>query len=159
MWKLTVQCHLHQNLNSNGHIRIEHEGRVVSIGEEFIGVEMENKSACAQCHAKSVCAASEESIRVIEVPLTIGTMTRHYEIGEKVLVIMSSSLGAKAVVLAYAVPLVVLLLTMLCADAFGLTELYVGLCGIASLVLYYTVLWFFRSRLKRVFMFSIEKMN
>jgi len=141
------------------HVRIEHPGKVVEIFEDFVRVEIVNKSACAQCHAKSVCSASDEAIKFIDVPLTIGTLTRKYEVGEEVMVIMSSSLGLKAAVLAYAVPLLVLLAAMIIASQVGLSELYVGLTGIAAVVFYYIVLLFFRSRLSRVFAFSIEKLH
>lgn len=146
-------------MNNSSHIRIEHEGRVVAVGDDFIRVEIVNKSACAACHAKGVCAASEEKIKTIDVPLTIGTMTHHYEPGENVILILSSSLGAKAVFLAYALPLVVLLAAMLTASSFNLQELYVGLCGLGAVALYYLVLSFFRHRLSRVFLFSIEKIH
>ena len=144
---------------SSNHIRIEHEGRIIGVYEDYIRVEIVSKSACASCRAKAMCTASEEKSKVVEVPL--GTLDRYmgYEVGETVNVVMGSSLGGKAVLIAYAVPLVVLLLTMLAASACGLQELYVGLCGIASLVVYYIVLYFFRNSLSRVFTFSVEKIH
>lgn len=144
---------------SDEHIRIEHPGKVVEILEDYIRVEISDKSACASCHAKGVCSASDEAIKFIDVPLTIGTLSRHYEVGEEVIVVMSSSLGLKAAVLAYAVPLFVLLSAMFIASRFGVGELYVGLSGIAGVILYYLVLLFFRRKLARVFTFSIEKLH
>jgi len=47
---------------------IEHPGVVTSITNEFITVEILNKSACAACHAKGVCIASDESIKTIDIP-------------------------------------------------------------------------------------------
>lgn len=47
---------------------IEHPGVVTSVTGEFITVEILNKSACAACHAKGVCIASDESIRTIDIP-------------------------------------------------------------------------------------------
>lgn len=141
------------------HIRIEHPGKVTGIYDNYIRVEIVDKSACSGCHAKSVCHASDEETRFIDVPLTIGTLSRHYEPGEEVVVILSSSLGLKAAVLAYAVPLLVLLAAMIIANRLGAPELYVGLSGIAGVLLYYIVLLFFRGRLARVFTFSIEKLH
>jgi len=132
---------------------------VVGIFEDYIRVEIVNKSACAQCHAKSVCSASDESVKFVDVPLTIGTLTRRYDLGEEVMVVMSSSMGIKAAVLAYAVPLLVLLASMIIASRAGASELYVGLSGIAGVLLYYFVLLFFRGKLERVFTFSIEKLH
>lgn len=138
-------------------IRIAHEGKIIGIFDNYIRVEIVNKSACAACHAKSVCAASDESIKYVDVPITIGTMNRTYEEGEKVVVMLKSSLAPRAVLLAYGVPLVILLVAMVIASSFHLSELFVGLTGIAAVALYYVVLAFFRNRLSRVFTFSIEK--
>lgn len=144
---------------SKDHIRIEHIGKVVGIFEDYIRVEIVDKSACASCHAKGVCSASEESVKYVEVPLTIGTVSRHYEEGEEVVVVMSSSLGLKAAFLAYGVPLFALLSAMTVASLCGASELYVGLFGISVVIFYYIVLFFFRRKLKRVFTFSIEKLH
>ena len=144
-------------MGRNSDIRIAHEGKVVGIFENCIRVEIVNKSACAACHAKGVCAASDESIKYVDVPITIGTMNRSYEEGEEVVVLLKSSLAPRAVMLAYGVPLALLLIAMFVASSCGLTELWVGLTGIAVIALYYTGLAFFRNRLSRVFTFSIEK--
>ena len=145
-------------MGRNSDIRIAHEGKVVGIFENYIRVEIVNKSACAACHAKGVCAASDESIKYVDVPITIGTMNRSYEEGEEVVVLLKSSLAPRAVMLAYGVPLVLLLVAMLVASScFHLSELWVGLTGIAAIALYYVGLFFFRNRLSRVFTFSIEK--
>lgn len=77
--------------------RIEHEGKVVSISENYIGVEIVSKSACAACHAKGVCAASDEAVKVIEVPYDIATLSADYKIGDCVNVVLSSSLGVRAI--------------------------------------------------------------
>ena len=146
-------------MNSGSHTRIVHEGRVEGIGEDFIRVSIVNKSACAECRAKGVCAASEESVKTIDIPLTISTMTRHFELGETVNVVLSSSLGATAVVLAYVVPMIVLIAAILTASSLHLEELYVGLSALGAVALYYAVLFLFRKHLSRVFLFSIEKVN
>lgn len=142
---------------ANKDIRIAHEGKVIGIFDNYIRVEIVNKSACAACHAKSVCAASDESIKYVDVPITIGTMNRSYEEGEKVVVLLKSSLAPRAVLLAYGVPLVIQLVAMLIASACHLSELFVGLTGIAAVAFYYVGLAFFKDRLSRVFTFSIEK--
>ena len=45
---------------SSNHIRIEHEGRIIGVYEDYIRVEIVSKSACASCRAKAMCTASEE---------------------------------------------------------------------------------------------------
>lgn len=136
--------------------RVEHEGKIIEISENFISVEIVNKSACAACHAKGVCAASDEKIKVIEVPLTIGTLTEDYKVGDTVNVVMRGSLGLKAIVLAYVVPLLVLVASILILSLCHLHEATVGLCSVGAVALYYLVLFFFRHKLSKIFTFYIE---
>ena len=140
-------------------VRITHEGVITDISDTTAEVEILSKSACAACHAKAVCSASDEQVKIIEVPLTITSLSSHFQKGDRVLVILSSSLGPKAVFYAYGIPLVLLLVAMLTASACGLTELYVGLCGIGVVIFYYLVLAFFKDKLSKVFTFSIEKIQ
>ena len=137
---------------------VTHEGVITAIDESFITVEILNKSACVACHAKGACPASEESIRTVDVPLTIGNMSAHYNVGDKVLVILSSALSFKAVIYAYGVPLVLLLLAIVTSSSFKLPELYVGLIGIGVVIFYYIALAFFKNKLAREFRFSIQKL-
>lgn len=139
-------------------VRVTHEGVITSIGETSYQVEIISQSACAECHAKGVCSVSDRKTKVVDVPLTIGNMSAHYEVGDKVLVTLSSSMGFKAVIYAYGVPLVLLLVAMLVSSLCGLSELYVGLTGIGVVIFYYLVLAFFRNKLSRVFTFSIQKL-
>lgn len=140
-------------------VRVTHEGVITSVGEYSYQVEITSKSACAECHAKGVCSASEQEKKTVEVPLTIGNMSAGYEVGERVLVTLSSSMGFKAVIYAYGVPLVLLLVAMLVSSLCGLSELYVGLVGIGVVIIYYLALSFFKDRLSKVFTFSIEKIQ
>ncbi|MBP5210424.1 MAG: SoxR reducing system RseC family protein [Bacteroidales bacterium] len=137
--------------------KIEHEGTVIEIGKDTVSVEIVNKSACASCHARGVCNASEESVRVIEIPYTISSLVEDYQVGEKVNVILGSYLGISAVFLAYVLPLVLLILSIVLLPVAGLTELQTGISAIGIVALYYIVLALFRSKLNRVYSFSIEK--
>ena len=137
---------------------VTHEGVVKSVDEYAVTVEILNKPACAGCHAKGACPASGENVRDIEVPLTISSLSAGYAPGDKVLVTLSSSLSFKAVLLAYGLPLLLLLVAMLTASAFRLSELYVGLAGIGVVIFYYIALAFFKNKLAREFRFSIQKL-
>lgn len=137
--------------------KIDHEGTIIEISEDAISVEIVNKSACASCHAKGVCTASEESIRVIEIPYTISSLTEDYEVGEKVNVLLQSSLGISAVFFAYVFPLVLLIAAIMFLPLAGLSELFTGLSAIGTIAIYYIILSLFRNKLERVYSFSIEK--
>ena len=137
--------------------RIEHEGKVVSVDKDYIGVEIVNKSACAACHAKGVCGASDASIKVVEVAQDITTLTEEYQVGETVNVVMRESMGTQAVWLAYVVPLMVLMAAILVFWLCQASELVMGLGALGILALYYIILYFFRNKISKIFTFSIEK--
>jgi len=64
--------------------RIEHEGRVIAVDKDYVSVEIVNKSACASCHAKGVCGASDEAVKVVEIAQDFSTLACDYQVGETV---------------------------------------------------------------------------
>lgn len=138
---------------------ILHTGRIVEIGPQVISVEIVNKSACATCHAKGVCGASDEQVRIIDVPQTITTRVEDYRVGEEVSLRLSQSLGLRAVFIAYVVPLMVLMASILVLSATQLQQLYVGIFSLAAVAVYYIFVAIFRDKLEKVFTFSIEKLH
>lgn len=137
--------------------KVEHEGRIIEISPDYISVEIINKSACAECHAKGVCVASDQEIRVIEVAQDANTLTQDWEVGEKVNVILKSSMGLQAVVISYLIPLLILIILLLSLSRCGWNELAVGLGSMAGVAIYYVFVFIFRKKLKKIFIFSIEK--
>lgn len=137
--------------------RIEHEGRIVEIDAQTISVEIVNKSACAACHAKGVCGASEEQVRTIVVPQTLTTAAAGYQVGDSVKLVLGASLGMKAVLLAYGLPLLVLMAAILVFSALGVGQLYVGLFSLAAVAVYYIIFAIFRDKLDKEFVFHIEQ--
>ena len=132
--------------------RIVHEGKIVEMDKESISVEIVNKSACAACHAKGVCGASDEQVRTIVLPQTLATATAGYQVG-----VLSASLGMKAVILAYGLPLLVLLVAILVFSALKLEQLYVGFFSLAAVAVYYIIFAIFRDKLDKEFVFHIEQ--
>ncbi|MBQ1624158.1 MAG: SoxR reducing system RseC family protein [Bacteroidales bacterium] len=137
--------------------RIEHEGRVIAVDKDYISVEIVNKSACAACHAKGVCGASDEAVKVVEVAQDITTLTEDYQVGETVNVVMSSAMGTQAIWLAYVVPLLVLMLSILVFSLCGAGEVLMGLGSLGAVALYYLGVFFYRKKISKIFIFSIEK--
>ena len=137
--------------------RIEHEGRVIAVDKDYISVEIVNKSACAACHAKGVCGAFDEAVKVVEVAQDITTLTEDYQVGETVNVVMSSAMGTQAIWLAYVVPLLVLMLSILVFSLCGAGEVLMGLGSLGAVALYYLGVFFYRKKISKIFIFSIEK--
>ena len=132
---------------------ISHIGKIVAIDADFITVEIVAESACASCHAASLCGTADATHKAITVPATLG----NWEVGQEVHVYLKRSMGFKAVWLAYAIPLAVLLAVLLGLNATGMPELASGLTAIAAVGVYYLVLWLFRDRLRNEYSFYIKE--
>ncbi|WP_321280618.1 SoxR reducing system RseC family protein [Marinifilum fragile] len=133
--------------------QIDHEGTILEIMDGKITVGIVNVSACAGCHAKGACTMSdmkEKSIDVIDY-------SNKFSVGEKVRLTYRESLGWFALMLAYVIPFVLVLLVLFIATAFTNDELISGLLSLAILPPYYIILSFFKGRLKKTFSFTIEK--
>ena len=132
---------------------ISHIGKIVDIASDFITVEIVAESACASCHAASLCGTADATHKAISVPVTLG----NWHVGQEVRVFLKRSMGFKAVWLAYAIPLVVLLAVLLCLNSAGMGELASGLIAIAAIGVYYMALWLFRGRLQNEYSFYIKE--
>ena len=130
---------------------IKHEGVVENIGTDRCSVRILQASACSSCSARSLCRSSESKEKVVEVSGHYPTL----QVGDKVTLVGSVRQGLKATVLAYVVPLVLMLIalyvgTRIGGDGTGATT------ALLVLALYYGVLYLFRERLSKKFSFKIE---
>lgn len=133
---------------------ISHKGRVVSVTPEVTMVEIVSESACGACHAKGLCSLGDSKVKMVEVPTSGWSDIRP---GDEVEVVLKASMGHKAVLLAYMIPLVLLVAVLLVAVSAGVGELYAGLAAIAAVAVYYFGLWLMRGRLRNEYIFNIKK--
>lgn len=135
---------------------IRHAGRVVNVSGSQVRVEIAVQSACAGCHARAVCGASSGESRIIPVRRTDdGTLA----VGDEVYVVIRQAQGFKAVLIAYLIPLFILLLLLLTLPLLFDNELVTGLGALGFVALYYLVLAQFRDRLNSGFTFTVEKIR
>ena len=139
-----------------GKVLVEHRGKVIEVLPHQVSVEILQQSACATCHAKSACMASDQEVKVVQVEPEFGVTD---DIGEEVKVLLSQILGFKAVVFSYLIPLAILMILLLALPPVLHSDLWVGLACIGGIALYYLVLWMFKNRLKKEFVFTIEKIR
>lgn len=132
--------------------QIDHVGIITKIKDEKITVSILNVSACSGCHAQSACSMSDMKEKEIDII----DYSKSFEIGEKVKVVYSESLGWLALVLAYVLPFIIVLITLFIASAFT-NELTSGLLALGILIPYYSLLYFFKGKLKKTFSFTIHK--
>ena len=133
---------------------IKHRGVVEKIEGTHVVVRIVQTSACSACSAKGLCNASESKEKQIDV---YGVQAS-YRIGEEVVVCGTTSMGMRAVLLAFGVPLLILLLalfvTMRITDGDALLSAFVALLAV---MLYYLLVYFMKDKLDRTFSFTIEK--
>lgn len=142
-------CRVYKTMSGN----IHHSGVVERIEAGVIYVRIVQQSACAGCHAKSMCNAAESKEKIIEVE----DHSNAYRIGEDVSVCGQASLGLKAVFLAFVVPLFIILLSLIIGTELQLRETTAGLVSLLPLIPYYYIIYRMRGRLKKRFVFRLEK--
>ncbi|MDD6252723.1 MAG: SoxR reducing system RseC family protein [Candidatus Cryptobacteroides sp.] len=135
---------------------ISHKGKVLKVEDGVVSVEIISQSACSACHAAGLCSMSEAVSKVVEVPLLPGT---DYAPGENVEVLLSPSMGMKAVTAAYVVPLAVLVLICVSLSYAGVNEIITGTAGLCGVAVWYLCLYFARGHFSKEYVFNIRKEN
>ena len=122
-----------------------------AVNGDDISVEIIVSSACSGCHAKSICIPSDRRQEIITVK---NTRQEEYRVGETVELLLETSAGNKAVVLAYVLPLLVLLFGCYALTHKELLSVGVGVLGI---VIYYLVLKSAGKNVEKGITFGIRK--
>ena len=133
---------------------IKHKGIVVGISQDMVEVMIKAESACTACKAKSVCGMdeSEQMVIAIETPCA-----EAYSLDEEVAVSIKQIMGLKAVLYVYMLPFLIVLLSLIGLLQIGVSELTAGLGALGVLVIYYFLLYLFRSKVEKEINFGIEK--
>ncbi len=135
---------------------IEHEGIIEKISGDQITVRIVQKSACSACHAKGACMAADSKEKLVNISDSSG---QFYE-KEKVIIEGKESMGYSAVLWAFVIPLIILILTLILSlNYFKLSETEAALSSIIALVPYYLILYLFRNKMANTFKFNIKKTN
>lgn len=132
---------------------IEHQGIIVSIDNDIAHVRIEQTSACASCHVKEMCGASEKTEKIIDAHIVDNTL----KTGDQVTIIGQKSLGFQAIILAYILPFVVIVASLFIANIFTTNEVIIGTCALASLIPYFAVLRLIRNKIQAKFQFYAIK--
>ena len=136
--------------------KIEHQGVVEEVSTDYVRVTIVQVAACAECKAKSLCVSSESKEKVIEVKGSYPDL----KVGDAVKVCGSMQMGRRAVLLAFTLPMVMLLLIgFVCLGILNMSEGWVMLLMLLSLTVYFSVMYLLRGRIEREFRFWIENSN
>ena len=132
---------------------ISHEGVVTKITEDELEIKILAQSACAACHAKSACGMGEQAEKILTVPRP---KDKEFTLMQKVNVKMAIGQGNKAAILAYLIPIILLLAVLFVCLGLGISEGLSALISIIALIPYYIVIYLKRDKLKQKFEYTIE---
>jgi len=132
---------------------IKHQGIVEGIDNHKVFVRIEQKAACKDCHAGSVCLAADKKDKIIEV----NDCTGNFVLREEVIVSVSQTIGIYAVIFSYVIPLLLVILCVVAGVYASGSDAVGGLAGLLVLLPYYFVLYLLRDKFKKKFVFSLSK--
>lgn len=135
---------------------IQHRGVVEKVSGSLVYVRIVQASACAGCSAKGYCSSADSKEKIIEIE----DSSRLYQVGEEVWVIGTVSTGMRAVLVAFFLPfvflIIVLFVSMLLSHG---DEILSGSMALGSLIPYYIIIYFNRNRLKKKLSFVLKPIN
>ena len=131
-----------------------HDGKVISVTERLVKVEMHVVSACSSCKAHDKCAFVDKADKIVEVETDDWNLYRE---GDMVTVSVNESLGLLAVLLAYILPAVIIIASVILTTILTESELWGALVPILVTTVYFLILYRSRERLQTKFSFGISK--
>lgn len=134
---------------------IEHSGIIQNVNGKHIQVQIVQMSACSSCHAKGACSAADVDEKLIDVE----TDRVDFKVGESVILYGQSSMGLLAVLLAFVIPFVLILVTLLILKSYVDNDALSGSIALGTLVPYFLILSQFNSKLKSRLKFQVKKLN
>ena len=134
---------------------VNHPGKVIFVSQEEVLVKIERGGACSGCSNKKACQFGESEDHIVTVKTHNASS---YTAGEDILVSMKGSLGLKAVLYAYMLPLLLLLTAFIVLRLFIDSEPLQILFALIPVVIYYVVLYKLRNKLDKKFNFYISKL-
>lgn len=132
--------------------QIRHIGVVDAVNGQIVTVRILQKSACSGCQASGICRASESKEKLVEVNCPDST---RFHIGQEVTVSGTERLAVKAVILAFGMPLLIMLVALIAVVALTGSEKTAAAAAFLVLVPYYLALFLLRDRIKKEFVFTI----
>ena len=127
---------------------MSYTGIVKAIHGNELCVEMLPAStSCDSCRTRNLCRISEKE-RTAQVPVS---HPERYKVGQSVIVVCGESLGMKAVLIAFGLPLVLIVLALAVSMGVWNSEKLAVLIGLAVFFAYWTLLFLLRDRIGRKF--------
>lgn len=133
---------------------IKHQGIVESIEDSHVKVKILQSSACSSCSVKGHCNLSETKEKIIDI---YDINAQNYFIGQNVTVCTTTSMGMKAVFLAFILPFMFLFIVLFFAmEISDGNEPFSALVSLCSLIPYYIIMYLCRNKISKSFSFRLE---
>ncbi len=133
--------------------KIRHSGVVASVDGGSVKVRILQASACSACKVASHCHSSETKEKMVEVA---GNGISGCGVGDHVTVVADSSVGFRASMYGYVLPLLLMVATLVAVLASVHDEGIAALAALGVLVPYYLMVYLLRDKLRTQLTFSIE---
>ncbi len=133
---------------------VEHTGYVEEVSSGQIKVRILSESACASCHAKGVCTASDMKEKIIDA---YSNNVANLSPGQKVIIQGQKSLGLKASLIAYIIPFFLVFTTLFASYAITKNEGIAGIVSLVVLIPYFLLVKLYTPQLKKTFVFTIKE--
>ena len=135
---------------------IEHEGTIDNINGNQYTIRITQSTACSECHAKGACMAADTKEKMVDVLDTSG----QFKLNERVLLSGKTSIGYKAVLWAFVLPLILMICVVFGSiSIWHVGELQAAFMSLVALVPYYVILYMVRRKMGEKLAFSIKKLN
>ena len=131
-----------------------HDGTVLDAQPGLVKVQMHVVSACASCKAHEKCAFVDKADKVVDVETDDW---QQYSPGDSVIVSVNEGLGLLAVLLAYILPAVLILASVILLSLYTNSEALAAIAPILLITVYFLLLYRYRSRLQRKFTFGLKQ--
>lgn len=133
---------------------ISKNGIIKKITKNELIIEILSCSACNSCSIKNYCSGFESKQKEISVK---NKNYVNFKKGEEVLLSIDERQAFKSVILAYVIPLIIMISTVVGMLSYKNDELIAGISGIIILIPYYFGLFLAKNKLKSDFEFKISK--
>ena len=117
------------------------QATVCAVSENKVTVVFERPDACAACAAKNFCQQTGSAQNKIDIPTN---NAQSYHVGQKVNLSIESKEAVLSIVLAFGLPLLLILLILFSALYLEMSETFAASLSLAALIPYYLLLYFFR---------------
>lgn len=132
---------------------VAHSGTVTEVSGGYYTIKIVSMSLCAACHAKDACPSSDKKDKYITIAKE---RCRELNVGETVNVVISLKSGEKAFVIAYTIPIVLIILSVVVLKVFEVNQGVSILVILAILACYFWGLYKLRGKIEKKIKIKVE---